>query len=577
MVYMILIACENLVVALLAVALLVAATSRGKNIWFRLSRVATLIVAVVIGVGYGALAFTTVMDLSREASRQTPFMWILSGVNVAVFLSYLIGTSLILRGWRVGPEEGGLLPRAATWPLGGLATLFLAAVFVHLLTIIGVNVAWRQNLAVVRTEAYLLAASVTPPRVPEAENAAPIYEALAQRWLAQPWPKIYQESVEALDALHFSPRSEAGGGPGKATESPSFDFANKELAQFLQERAGELALLRRAAAMPVCRFERDYFRPDHFMQLPEIQQLRTAACLLAVDARQAVVVGDLPRALEDITAVFGIARHAREPILISLLVSIAIERMAIRELEYLLAQPGLTKEMLAVVQLQIAPSLRRSFVQSLRMEEAMGLLAFCSAGLGGPRVQELRETFSREQETGFSFPFSLVGFPWLMSDLARYQQTLREMQAVAGNFQLPLMHNEQLKRLQRLQEELRTSSVEAPLTSVLAPALVRVFQAVSKGEAWSLLAAAGVGVCRYALQHGRLPSDWADLVPQVIPFVPVDPFEGKPLRMKLLEEEVVIYSVGPDFQDDGGRPVDKEEKGDLTFVVRRPPVRPNHR
>ncbi len=91
------------------------------------------------------------------------------------------------------------------------------------------------------------------------------------------------------------------------------------------------------------------------------------------------------------------------------------------------------------------------------------------------------------------------------------------------------------------------------------------------------MAAAGVSVGRYALRHGHLPSDWADLVPEELPFAAVDPFDGKPLRMKLIEQTVVIYSVGPDFQDDGGRPIDREEKGDLTFVVRWRSLRPNPR
>ncbi len=403
MVYMILLACESLTVSLLAVALLVAATSRGRNFWFRLARVGTLIVAVVIGVAYGALAFTTVIDLSREWSGQTPFLWMLSGVSVAVFFCYLIGTNLILRGWRVGPEERGLLPRAADWPLGGLAALFLAAVFIQLLTIVGLDVTRRQTLAAVRTEAYLLAASAAPPRVPDSQNAAPLYAAFAQTWkLRESWPKIYEDAVNALEAYYEAPPSAAGEGKAVEREAAPFDFANEALASFLQERASELALLRRAAAMPACRFERDYFRPTFWMLVPELQILRTAARLLALDAHHAAVVGNFPRAVEDINAIFGIARHAREPLMIGFLVSAAIERIAIRELEHLLSQPGLTEELLAPLEVDITPSLRLAVIRALHMEEAFGLLAFCFVGLGELRAENLAELASA-QEKGVTF------------------------------------------------------------------------------------------------------------------------------------------------------------------------------
>jgi hypothetical protein len=34
--------------------------------------------------------------------------------------------------------------------------------------------------------------------------------------------------------------------------------------------------------------------------------------------------------------------------------------------------------------------------------------------------------------------------------------------------------------------------------------------------------------------------------------VPADPFDGQPLRLKKLDDGLVIYSVGPDLADDGG-------------------------
>jgi len=54
-----------------------------------------------------------------------------------------------------------------------------------------------------------------------------------------------------------------------------------------------------------------------------------------------------------------------------------------------------------------------------------------------------------------------------------------------------------------------------------------------------------------------------------------DPFDGAPLRYRRLEKSYVIYSVGQDGHDDGGRekpadwnPADKTTS-DITFTVER--------
>jgi hypothetical protein len=57
-----------------------------------------------------------------------------------------------------------------------------------------------------------------------------------------------------------------------------------------------------------------------------------------------------------------------------------------------------------------------------------------------------------------------------------------------------------------------------------------------------------------------------------LPRVPVDPYSGKPLRMAIIDGEPVIYSIGRDGRDDGGR-IDSNNDhrpGDQTF--RLPPA-----
>jgi hypothetical protein len=77
-----------------------------------------------------------------------------------------------------------------------------------------------------------------------------------------------------------------------------------------------------------------------------------------------------------------------------------------------------------------------------------------------------------------------------------------------------------------------------------------------------------LAVLAYRVTNGSLPSKLEDLVPAYLAAVPVDPFDGQPLRYKKLAKGYVVYSVGEDGFDNGG----KQGFGpgtDITFIVER--------
>ncbi len=54
----------------------------------------------------------------------------------------------------------------------------------------------------------------------------------------------------------------------------------------------------------------------------------------------------------------------------------------------------------------------------------------------------------------------------------------------------------------------------------------------------------------YEVVEGRLPESLDDLVPDYLDTVPIDAFDGRPLRFR--PEQRIVYSVGTDFSDAGG-------------------------
>ena len=77
-----------------------------------------------------------------------------------------------------------------------------------------------------------------------------------------------------------------------------------------------------------------------------------------------------------------------------------------------------------------------------------------------------------------------------------------------------------------------------------------------KAETQNRLLLVPLALCAYQQDHGAYPEKLTALVPAYLSAVPTDPFAlSGPLRYKLTGKTYVLYSVGPDGKDDGGKPI----------------------
>jgi hypothetical protein len=72
-------------------------------------------------------------------------------------------------------------------------------------------------------------------------------------------------------------------------------------------------------------------------------------------------------------------------------------------------------------------------------------------------------------------------------------------------------------------------------------------------DAWWRITAARLAARAYRQRHCAPPASLQVLVPALLPRVPADPFAPQPLRYRLQGARPLIYSRGPDADDDGGR------------------------
>ena len=111
------------------------------------------------------------------------------------------------------------------------------------------------------------------------------------------------------------------------------------------------------------------------------------------------------------------------------------------------------------------------------------------------------------------------------------------------------------ERLRRLPEP-NSFLGESPMDKILldiSPATAAFTQAVGRQAAHLHADNCLIAVRRWQLGHDGPPADLLEAVTAAgMPAVPVDPYDGKPMRLATVEGEPVVYSVGKDGVDDGG-------------------------
>ncbi len=118
-------------------------------------------------------------------------------------------------------------------------------------------------------------------------------------------------------------------------------------------------------------------------------------------------------------------------------------------------------------------------------------------------------------------------------------------------------------------------------SKMLMPSLTRSAELWVRSVAEKRSLQAAIACERYRLRHGGFPGELQVLVPDYLDAVSLDPFDGKPLRYKRIDEGIVAYSIGEDESDHGGdvgrlepaSPRSSKRPPDLGWVILRPDLR----
>jgi len=101
--------------------------------------------------------------------------------------------------------------------------------------------------------------------------------------------------------------------------------------------------------------------------------------------------------------------------------------------------------------------------------------------------------------------------------------------------------------------ELSRQMVDKALVPMLLPNLSQLESIIAKCDMQRELEILAVALACYHTETGRWPVGLVELVPRFVDRVPVDVFTEHPLSYTLLEDGYLLYSVGRNRRDDGGK------------------------
>lgn len=412
----------------------------------------------------------------------------------------------------------------------------LGALFVVLLLVLGnALMAWRVDAGFTAKVAAIRAAGdpasladLKPKRIPDEKNAAAI--------IAHMRPRLDAFDAGLQKLLKTPPFAAVGndflGGDSMTPEQAA------AVGAFLADYADVEAMIAQAAACNEYASMANFSLPfSKFLdaQLKIIQTTRAAARLMALRMRLLVGEGRLDETIARGVELLRISElQEREPGTGPFLVSIAVRGVTMKQVTAALEAGPVSKETHAALVEELARQDDAGKVRrAMRLERALSVSA------------------AEEQMSPPSTNVAFRLFGW----------------TVKRQFTAPLEYYEALMpELNRTWPELRRadSSIAAqqgkygPLAALLLPTITATLDAAQR-DAAIVRSLRVLNALRQAEDAGGQPTGLADA--GLAAAATMDPCSGKPLLVKKTERGWIVYSVGRDRKDDGGKWDDLNDYG----------------
>lgn len=433
-----------------------------------------------------------------------------------------------------------------------LPKLFLGLLVLFVLLAIpwvSYNQKWKHRLeaelASLRAQgAPLSIVEAAPKAVPEDQNAAAVYQEVFQCHYPPEAGRPPAAGLTALDDKSLSIYPEI---PTPAWER----HVGETLYRPDVRRA--LEVLRQGSQRPYCVFPVNW-QDGPGAEFAHMGRFRPAARLIAAQALFDARQGRTKEALDWLAVGFRMSTHAgSESTMISQLVQYAAQAILlspVREIICDRAVPsGVSRELASVL---ADVDLDQPFVRAMDGARAFGIMGFDIArtkpGLLNTLPPEARNHLL------VRLYYSRLGRPWHYRDELAYLDLMeRQIEAVKPPYRLAR------RELESIQAR-ANNFPEYSVTRVLLPMFSWATQKRDHSKAKVDLCRVVLALKGYKAERGEYPTSLDQLQGTLEWKVSEDPFSGKSFVYRRKGDGFLLYSLGMDMDDDGGRP-ERDAKG----------------
>ena len=308
--------------------------------------------------------------------------------------------------------------------------------------------------------------------------------------------------------------------------------------------------------------------------LPHVQVMRQAARIFVVDTRLAVDENDSERAVQNLETMLGLGRHSAEgPVLICSLVGYAIAGITFNQIEEVLQQDPdfFNEDQLARLQKAVQSADIQGWLHfegELMAVEDMIQRTYTDDGNGDGRLtpQGVQLLTSSSQLWGLGTP-SQEEDPY--NNVLRWGETLfgpASLFLAASRKEVTERSNQLLDQVIEdankpfweanhfdLDAELDQQPFKYALLDLMLPAVQQVRSAMDRSRGRQEGVRGAIALYRYHQKNGKWPKSWDEIPKPMLPAAPIDQLTGEPMRFKIVDDRPLIYSVGNDRDDDGGK------------------------
>lgn len=331
----------------------------------------------------------------------------------------------------------------------------------------------------------------------------------------------------------------------------------KHIEEYLTHFEDYTPLIEEAVRIKECRFPGDYREGIH-LQTPHLGHLRRCSRVFKLRSILEYDRGEHDLAAQRCLTIIALGRSLEnEPNVISGLVSISIQTLAYGQIEMLVTSGNISDDQLqdftdAITPIDFEATMLRNMVGTR-----------CKIHDVFSDTDMLADILDAEGALG-----RIAVAAWRTSGLLDIDHSsaldvMNDFVGFAENPSWPIPD-----KLASLDERVPRICVA---TRMVIPPLTAAHRASQEAEARRQTVLIGIAVERYRHKYGQYPIQLTELVHKFIDTIPLDPFDEQPMRYRVEDTGVIIYSVGLDGIDNLGRQYDERgreggEDTDITFT-----------